>query len=222
MNKKKKILSSKDRDGIVILAVIMAMILLTAFFYFGSRRLPLLWIAGAILLVEVCFTLPAVYKKYHELYNMPASMLRFVPLYNSVQLFPKIVAVMAVLCTVAMAATAIVAFGPPVFVTEKNAIGMMNLSYGAVSVLLMECVVFSVLLGAGYTAVMADVRQMRYELTNRKASMLELVYYVFMYVPFLRTFALFNLYTAMNVLLLNGFSVGRDYSRADIEECDDE
>lgn len=222
MNKKTKLLNTKDKESLIVVGALVLMFVFIVVFKHAVRYIPLLWLAVAILAVELIFTMPMVCRKYYALYGGNAGWKSFVPLYNAISLFPAVLAVLISVCLLVIAVTSFVAFGPAVLVTKDNAISMMNLSYSAVGVLLIEAVVFSALLGAGYTVVMRDVNQMRADMSSGKLSILEGIYFIFLYLPFLRAFALFNLYNNMMVLLRNGYVVGKDLSSVEIEECEDE
>lgn len=218
MNKRKNVLRTDDKNALLIVGVLVGMLILIAVFYHGVRYIPLSWLAIGIMLVELLFIMPSVCQLYYKLYNANIGILRFIPLYNALKVFPGFISMAVLVCLGVIVVTGLIAFGPAMFVTNSNAVFIMNLSYNAVGIILIECAIFSILLGIGYTVVVRDVRQMRNELTHAKVSAMEIIYLVFVYVPFLRAFALLNLYSSMTMLLSNGYHVGMDLSSVEISE----
>lgn len=210
--------SSSDKNKLILVGTFVALIVMVVIFFNISRMLPLLYLAVFLLAVELIFTMPAVCKEYYALYGSEVGFVRFIPGYNIILVAPKAMAITLIAVTVVTAILAYLAFGPMFWVTASNAVFFANVANSSLGLFILAILILSIVIGVCYSRVYSDVLQMREDFTGGSLSKLEAVYYVMLYVPLLRGFALMNLYNYAKTMTSVGFVVGNQETFEDLEE----
>lgn len=211
-------MQTKDRNNLIIVAVLITLVLIIALMFAGTRRIPLGVMAGICFLIEVGFLMPVIAKKYFELCEVK-SITWMIPYVNVLQCFKGWVAIGSIICTIAtlfcvfflkLPAPVLKLFGE--FAVNE---GDRMFYYGIASYLVM-----SILWGIGYFGVIHEVKKYLREVGALAAgdavNALENLLYLTLFVPFARVIGLTQVHTLINRAL----NVTVDDEEGDFEEVD--
>lgn len=208
-------LSSKDRNKLIILGVMIVLFALIAVFFNVTRFIPLRWIGIACLAIEFLVLIPVITVRYFKLYGKKAPWTAYVPVLNSIISFPNVPAIILSVFTILAILCAIAAFIP--VTVYANLFGQSAMEYPSIlmSVLNAMYYFFFFALGIGYCCILHDVRDMSMDSSGEKMPLLEFVYYPLQFLPVINLLGLVSILNYINRLNL------RHYSAIEIEKDTD-
>lgn len=181
-------MSSRDKNKLIILGALIGCILISVFFIFATKAVPI-WLVVGILVFLECFVLvPMVSSKYYEVHGMKDSWTRWIPIWNEIQIVDPKAAYGTLICGI-LAVLALVASKLPLDVVAKIFSLQTMFSWGS------NCMVFSFIflavanlfLGLGIMGVLKSVNRRLIEKLNvRFNAGIEAVYCVLALIPFVR------------------------------------
>lgn len=190
---------SRDKNNLIISGVLIAVLMVVACFWFGTRQLPLYLIAGVVLLIEVVYVMPSVCKLYYEWYGTETAW-AYVPYMNIIQCMPSAIAISSIALTV-LGCLCIVFLKLPSFVHrlfgENFMIDYADVVpyYGVVMLLIV-----SILWGIGYIRIYREVKT---ELQNAGvlSAVSNALFMVTLLVPAIRVIGLVMLQSDLKAVL---------------------
>ena len=211
-------LNSKDKNSIIMACVLIALIVLSVVFFKLSRSLPMIYIIIGVEAFEIFYVIPSVCKTYYKLYGMDGSGICWIPYANVFSIFSKPCAIASIIMLVITLIVGFLALGPMFWVTMENLSFVAELQYRAYGWFIVCIIVWSIVIGIGYSQVMRTVNSMRAEFLQAETSKAEFVNYALSLLPIGRCYTLFNLLNSMHFLINAGYEYGKDYTQLDLQE----
>ena len=190
----------EDKNNLIILGVMLAMIAFIVICYTGTRYLPLKWIG--IICMAVMFVLMAmINKKYMEVYRFDAGISTYIPFFNAISIFTPVIA-LALCAVLVIAIIALVLTFLPASVLMKVMSTQAAMNFGGKSLSVAYVALYFVffILGAGYCSIYRDVRRMLYNATGMACPKLECVNYGLMFLPVINVLGMSAILTGLNRL----------------------
>lgn len=177
----------KDKDQLIIIGVVIAFILISVAFIYGTVMIPVAALATITLLIQCFGVAPAVNQKYYQVNGAEPKATRFVPFLNEVQILSPTLA-KATVISVAIAALIALSMYLPVQIRTSIAGIQQGLAWGynAVVAAILVLVLTDILLGAGLCGVLRNVNLMLQDELEIRMSRVEVVYYFLAFIPCLR------------------------------------
>ena len=213
-------ISRNDKDKLIILATLVAMVLLVVVCFYTTRAIPFKYIIAVYLSATVvCWAI--ITRRYYELYGMKAPNVLYVPIVNCLLTFDRITACL-LLTTVGVFCTAgLLQFLPAdIIVTllgEKHAMWFFD---RATFVMIITGIFgFWVLIGIGFCGVYRDVRRMFAESVGSPRPKMECINYVLVFIPLVSVAAYSQIISLEKLLLTNGYQEGKKKEKSiELEE----
>lgn len=200
-------LNRSDRDKIIIVGVLLAIIALVFFVFHFTRFIPLGYIA-AIFIVLMFVESIVISKKYFDLYNVEYKVTPYIPIYNSISTFPKGLSILLIINTIIWVILGLLMLLPGSVIAKLglDAAMTVNTSIGAFFIFLfiLEFLIY----GFGYCSILRDTKGMLYEVTGVRASSMDLVYYLLLLVPLFNTLGMTLIITNLNKLANLNYHAG--------------
>lgn len=202
-------ISKKDKDKLIILATLVAMVLFVVACFYTTRVIPFKYITAAYLIASmVCWAI--ITRKYYELYGMKASNVLYVPIVNCLLTFDRITACLLLTSIGIFCTAGLLQFLPAdilvAFLGEKHAMWFFD---RATFVMIATGIFgFWFLIGIGFCGVYRDIRRMFVELVGTSRPKVECVNYVLMLVPLVAVAAYSQIISLENLLITNGYQEG--------------
>lgn len=208
-------MNKKDKDNMLILGTLVGCILLFFFFNFITKKIYFIVLVGIILAVQTFIIIPVICKYYYELNGLKPGYDRFIPLYQELTIFPE---ALAKFLAVMWAGTAILfliitlgsksgvlgtVFGLQIIINIENAFGDT-----LANILALVLIISNFATGAGFMHVRKDVMRMDVDFSGRvnRRSIVEVLYYVALYIPVFRCVTLCNIWnTLLRLAKLNKY-----------------
>ena len=73
-------LNSKDKNNLIMAAVLVSMVAMAVIFFKLSRMLPLLYMAVGIIAFEIFYVIPAFCDKFYKQYGIDAGSTKWIPI----------------------------------------------------------------------------------------------------------------------------------------------
>lgn len=180
-------MSSKDKNGLIILATTVGLIILCVFFYFSTLAIPA-WILAAGSLILQCFVcVPAVSEKYYKVYKSRIGMSRYVPLWNEISLMSSGVAVTVVIEVVVLVLTFIASRIPISVVGSVLGVQAgIQWGYNCVVIMIVLLIALDLTIGFGLSGVLKNVNRMLATELSIRFTVIEGVYYLLAFIPCVR------------------------------------
>lgn len=208
-------MNKKDKDNMLILGTLVGCILLFFFFNFITKKIYFIVLVGIILAVQTFIIIPAICKYYYELNGLKPGYDRFIPLYQELTIFPEALAKsLAVMWTGTAILFLIITlgsksgvlgtvFGLQIIINIENAFGDT-----LANILALVLIISNFATGAGFMHVRKDVMRMDVDFSGRvnRRSIVEVLYYVALYIPVFRCVTLCNIWnTLLRLAKLNKY-----------------
>lgn len=215
-------MNKKDKDNMIILGALVGIIFLFFFFNFITRKIYFIVLVGIILGVQTFLIIPAICKYYYILNDQEATYERYIPFYQELTIFPPTLAKFLAFLWVGTAILFLIitlgsksgalgsVLGLEVIVTIERVFGDT-----LANILALVLIVSNFATGAGFMHVRKDVMRMDTEFSGRvnKRSVVELFYYIVLYIPVFRCLALCNIWnTLLRLTKLNKYKPALDNS----------
>lgn len=211
-------LNSKDKNNLIMAGVLVFLIALIAVFFNVSRAIPFIYMIVAIEAFEILYVIPNVCSNFYKLYGMDCGATKFIPYYNVIAIFDKVLAILTVVVTIIMAMLWYLAVGPMFWVTAKNLSFFTDVQNAALGWAILATIIWSFVIGIGYLQIIKSVNGMKEDFFNGVTSKAEVANYVLVLLPIIRCYALFNLLNNMKLLISSGYEYGKDYNELNLEE----
>lgn len=205
-------MSSKDKNSIFILIFIISLIISFVFFVKTTRFLPLMVIGTFVLIFQYVCLVPDICKKYYAVYDNEASILRWIPIINEIQLMPSKLAIASIAFLVAAGCSIIISV-TPITLTSKflDLTTAMDLPYKAIVFTFLMICVFQILAGVNYIIIFSDINSKVAKTLgggyNKQVSLL----YILCLIPFVRVESLNFIKNRLDFLM--------KYSDTEEENC---
>lgn len=211
-------LNSKDKNNLIMAGVLVFLIALIAVFFNVSRAIPFIYMIVAIEAFEILYVIPNVCGNFYKLYGMDCGATKFIPYYNVIAIFDKVLAILTVVVTIITAILWYLAVGPMFWVTAKNLSFFTDVQNAALGWAILATIIWSFVIGIGYLQIIKSVNGMKEDFFNGVTSKAEVANYVLVLLPIIRCYALFNLLNNMKLLINSGYEYGKDYNELNLEE----
>lgn len=211
-------LSEKDRNSLIILAVLIAIIGLVVFCFHYTRLIPLKYIAIAFGVIMVVL-MGVIAARYQKIYRIKPNFTSYIPLYNCLLVFDQPIAV-ALLVVVVITFVFGVACVFPADILA-NVIGVnqaARISDSMVFFFVLAVVVLFIVLGIGYSMVYADLRRMLFDVTGYKQPKLQLINYPLLFIPLFNVLGFCSVLTAISTLERFGYHEGDAVAEEELNE----
>lgn len=211
-------LNSKDKNNLIMAAVLVSMVAMAVIFFKLSRMLPLLYMAVGIIAFEIFYVIPAFCDKFYKLYGIDAGSTKWIPFYNVISVFNKPMAIACMALFILTIISGYLAIGPMFWVTIKNIGTFTDVQTRALGWFIIFLLLWSFSIGIGYASAIKSINDMKSDFLNCSIPKSEVANYFLVLFPFIRCFALFNAVNTANVLLKAGFEYGKDYTALLLDE----
>lgn len=211
-------ISNKDKDKLIILGVFIAVIAIVAISYMSTRYLPLRWIGIICLLFEFGLVIPYITKKYLTIYGYKPDAKTYVPLLNCIITFPKVPAIMMIICVVIAAICGITTVIPTTVLANVLGDAVVDYPTYVMNVLHVMYYAFFIVMGCGYCSILHDVRRMAKESSRAKTPVLELVYYPLQFLPIINIIGLIGITRYLGRLVMRNYGEVTDQAEDLVEE----
>lgn len=200
-------LNRSDRDKIIIVGVLLAIIALVCFVFHFTRFIPLKYIA--VLFFVFMFVESAVIsKKYFELYDVEAGVSAYIPVWNSISTFPKVLSVLLIINSIIWALLGVCLVVPPTVITKLGLDAALSVNTTIGAFFVFTFIIEFLIYGAGYCSILRDVNGMLYEVTGVHTSKMELVYYILLLIPLFNVLGMTLIITNLNKLAGMNYHAG--------------
>lgn len=199
-------MGKSDKNSIIALLGIVAVILLPLMFIKGTENLPGLILIAAIYVLQLVYVAPMLCKKYYQLNDAECSWWAWIPVVNEIKIMHEGAARASLIALVATIIVAVLNLIPNTVV--GSILGLkagMFWKYDAAVLFIIAAVILDIVLGFGLTQVFRDVSVMNLEFFGTKLSVFEWVYYILMFIPCVNILPLFVMEINVNKLLKGGY-----------------
>lgn len=209
---------TRDKNNLIIAGALIGVLVVIACFWFGTRTLPLILIAGAALLLEILYVMPSVCRLYYDWYEEDTAW-SMIPYMNVIQCMPSGIAILSVILTIA-GGICLVFLKLPSAVHKIFGENFMidyagSVPYYGVALLL----IVSVLWGVGYLRI---YRETRAELQGGGvvSTLSDLLFMITLFVPAIRVIGLISLQSNLKAALsvANSYEDDGEFEELDYEE----
>lgn len=205
-------LNKKDKDNLIILGTLVAIIAICFASYHFTRIVAMKWIVLVYILATVV-ELGVISTKYLRVYGVESTLVGWVPIINCINTFPGGVAMALLIDCAALLTCLVLQFLPKDFLIKIMGAQTSMWFYDRLTFgMLLGMFAFFVIMGVGYSAIYRDVRKMVREATGYTSPKLECVNYPLFFFPLVATMGYASLITALN--RLEAFN----YSAVEVEE----
>lgn len=200
-------INREDKTKLFIVCITVVIIAIIATIYFGTRLVPLKIVGAVALLIELLVCMPYICKNYYWVkgYNVKFWMIPYV---NVIQCFSSVIAILSIPVTLL---TLFFFFFMKIPAPIMKIVGeeiLLSMSENAIIIGILCYALLSILWGIGYSAVLKETKGMLEEITGGKASKLEIMYYVLLFMPILRVCGLVVIASNLSRLKRMGYYEG--------------
>ena len=176
-------ISKKDRDKIIILATLIAVLGFIVACVLGTRRIPLHLIAPIFFVISLIL-MGIVGNGYYKLYTGEEKISVKIPLVQGFFIFPKAVAAIEVITVVLLLVLTLVMLVPASFLlTVMSEHLALNFHTFVGSILFVALVLFLEVINIGFCCIYHDLQNMLCECTNAKSPATAMIHYVLLLIP---------------------------------------
>lgn len=176
-------ISKKDKDSLIMLAVLLALVAFVFITYKTTRLIPMKYII-AIYIAATVYCWGAISTKYLKVYGAGNSVIAWIPIVNCINTFSTGAAITLLISIVALAVAVVVQLIPSdvlyKVLGQTNSLGFFDLMQ---RLTIFTLIIFMVVLGIGYCGIYRDVKRMLKECTGLARPKTELITYVLLFIP---------------------------------------
>ena len=200
-------LNRRDRDNIIIVSVLLAIIAFVAFIFHFTRFIPLKYIV-AIFIVFMFVESAIISKKYLEVYSVNGGIGDYIPLWNSINTFPKVVSILFIINTIIWAVLGVLLLLPANVLSIFGLDMALSINTTIGAFFIFTFITEFLIYGIGYCCILRDVKWMLYEVTGLTGSYTDIIYYILLLIPLFNTLGMTLIITNLNKLRNKNYHVG--------------
>ena len=200
-------------------------------FVVGSKVIPTVALVGVVVLLLYFYVTPSLAKKYYSMHGVGDELgfSRFIPFYNEVMVFSTPVAI-AYLITLTLLILSVVSvfLKPSIIASVFGDVIALQWANGAIVISLFLIVLFSIIRGIGYSAIVREVNSNIKKISGVSDdkgldNLVIVVQYVLLFIPVFRAFSLaFQLDRINKIVVFLKMTEEEIYSVADSDYEDGE
>lgn len=177
-------MSKNDKSNLIILATMIGIILLIFSFNILTVSIPITVLLIAIGLMSL-FIIGVITKKYLSIYGINSSFDAYIPIYNLLHVFtPALARATLILFGICIVLVCVSAIHATIFMSIFGEVTAYKIVSEIPRLILLSILILWIVISTGLVILLKDVREMLTEIHQSKQPMLELIYYVIMYLPF--------------------------------------
>lgn len=214
-------LNKKDKNNLIILLVLVAMLAYIVFIYKTTRLIPFKWII-VIYAVATVMCMGLISSKYLKMYGINGGVVAWIPIVNCINTFPAGVAIALIVVCVLIALLMVIQL-IPVDILLKVIEEQTIIWFYDRTTFFLVCVIMLLflILGAGYCAVLKDVRAMLFSATGLRRPKAETVSYLLLFIPIIAVMGYATIISGLNQLnMLNYSAVERQEEKTRFDEVE--
>lgn len=179
--------NKKDKDNLIILAVLVVFVGIVFLIYKTTRLVPMKYII-AIYMIATVVCWGKITQGYLKLYDIATNWVAYVPILNCINTFPVSIAIALIVDVVTIAISQLVQLIPPDLLYkvlgQYNSLGFYDMMQ---RLCILALVVFMLLIGAGYCSIYKDVSDQLRTATGLKRPKSEMIMYPLLFIPLIAT-----------------------------------
>lgn len=181
-------MNKKDKEKMLKLVAVSALIVVTIFFMFGLGRLPVQVIAVCVLLLHYVVVSPGLCKHLYQIYGQHLGIVRWIPVVNEIEMFSGANYYASMVVSLITVVIFLLRFLPNSVIGSLFGLKAgMFWGYNITAVLIVALVITNFVFGFGFCRLLHDLNiqvMERYSATSGKLE--TIVYYVMLLIPFIR------------------------------------